>query len=477
MIRIYLDWNIISNLKRPENKEIKDFIDKHKSYFLFPYSPAHFKDLMKSYTPNNKYFEQDLKTLEYLSGKHLIQWEENGTVPLFRTPKEYFEDEKDKDDYYTVDIEKILNDLSVESELGKTLKSLYKLLPAGIVADEENKEIFQQIFPNITPTSNIWDLMKDAGDFMQKLLNNRDFYKDYRRLLEKKGFKIDANSGNWEENEVIEKINTYLVNLGIGADFLQFIESTFKYRDKPVNKYEFFIISYLVLDIIGYKSDKLPKLTDNMRNIYADSEHAFYGAHCDFFIVGDKNLHVKSKVLYSQFNIPTHVLAPNEFIEVITNQIHNFPKGQTNVIEDAFSYIKLENQVEYYPFSSENEAEIYTVKLPVFYFNFFNYAVYANYKNSQGIGLTFKRVFKNYSNFFYYTEVERIVDLITDLFGYEDKEELEKKKKKFIYKTDDTQFTWHFKYGMIILENDSETKQPSITYLISYKDVKNDESF
>jgi len=30
MIRIYLDWNVVSNLKRPENKDLKEFIDKHK---------------------------------------------------------------------------------------------------------------------------------------------------------------------------------------------------------------------------------------------------------------------------------------------------------------------------------------------------------------------------------------------------------------------------------------------------------------
>lgn len=107
MIRIYLDWNVISNLKRPENKELKNFIDKYKDFFLFPYSPAHFKDLMKSFSPDNVHFEKDLETLEYLSGKHLIMWGDNGTEPLFGTPQEYFEGEKDKEDNLQLfDIEK-----------------------------------------------------------------------------------------------------------------------------------------------------------------------------------------------------------------------------------------------------------------------------------------------------------------------------------------------------------------------------------
>ena len=72
MIRIYFrDWNVVSSLKRKEFKDIKEFIDKHKKYLLFPYSPAHFNDLMKSYFPDNALLETDLETLQYLSEKNI----------------------------------------------------------------------------------------------------------------------------------------------------------------------------------------------------------------------------------------------------------------------------------------------------------------------------------------------------------------------------------------------------------------------
>ena len=93
MIRVYLDWNVISSLKKPEFKELKEFIDKHKKYLQFPYSPAHFIDLMKSHSPDNEYFQMDLDTLNYLSDKHLIRWGKEGIEPLFGTPNEYFEGE------------------------------------------------------------------------------------------------------------------------------------------------------------------------------------------------------------------------------------------------------------------------------------------------------------------------------------------------------------------------------------------------
>jgi hypothetical protein len=76
MIRIYFDWNVISNFKKPEFLEIRNFISKHKDYLQFPYSPAHFKDLMKSFSPENEFFNTDLTNLEYLSEKHLLRWDQ-----------------------------------------------------------------------------------------------------------------------------------------------------------------------------------------------------------------------------------------------------------------------------------------------------------------------------------------------------------------------------------------------------------------
>jgi hypothetical protein len=476
MIRIYLDWNVISNLKRPEYKELKDFIDEHKEHFLFPYSPAHFKDLMKSFLPDNDYFEQDIKTLEYLSGEHLIRWEDSGTEFLLGTPLEYLEGEKNKDDYFSFGKKKKFKDLNEVLEnsglgkVGEVIKGLYKIQPSGIEVTDENKEMLQKIFPKITSNSSMWDLMNEIEPFIQNLLFDKDFYKDFRKLIGDKGFKIDPNSGNWSEEEVIDKISLYIKSFGVEMDFIEFVKFTFKYRKKPPNRFEFFTTAYFMLDLIGYKSDKLPKPSDNWQNISTDGEHAFYGAHCDFFIVGDKKLKVKSKVLYNKFNLQTQILAPNEFIEVIEKQLHTFPNSsKTNLIDEAFSFIDLKNSVEVYPFSEENEVDTYAVKLPIFYFNFFNYAVYSNYINQQGVALTFKRVFKNYSKFLYYTEEERIVDLLTNLFGYEDKEELILKKKEFVYEDKDTEFHWYFEGGMIILDKDLDTRRPNLTYLITYK--------
>lgn len=47
MIKIYLDWNIISKLKRKEGEELKNALMKNKNSFVFPFSAAHLRDLRR----------------------------------------------------------------------------------------------------------------------------------------------------------------------------------------------------------------------------------------------------------------------------------------------------------------------------------------------------------------------------------------------------------------------------------------------
>lgn len=137
MIRVYLDWNVVSSFKQVEFKEVKSFIDKYKRYLLFPYTPAHFTDLMKSYSPSNQFFKQDLETLEFLASKHLLRWGNSGIEPLFITPSEYFKDQRDKEDVSELmDMEKVLKYLDESlcelglGEMSGLMKSLLQLHPS-----------------------------------------------------------------------------------------------------------------------------------------------------------------------------------------------------------------------------------------------------------------------------------------------------------------------------------------------------------
>lgn len=475
MIRIYLDWNVVSSLKRPEFQEIWEYIGQHKKYLQFPYSPAHFSDLMKSYSPDNKLFDVDLRTLEFLSEKHLIRWGKEGVEPLFGTPMEYFEGEKDKEDVFSLmDMEKLFEDLNDSNsddglgDIGTLLKTLFQLQPAGIEITEENQDALKKMFPNLKPSSTMWDLMKDVGPFSKKLLQDGDFYKDFRETLRKHGFKLELNSGNWNYEDVIKNIDSFLLGSGANMTYLEYVEASLKQKKEPINQHEYYTTAYLMLDMIGYKTDRLPKPTDNMQNIQIDAEHSFYGAYCDFFVAIDKKLRIKSKVLYNEFNIQTKIIEPKELIIELEKVIDQIFKDR-NFIEEAFSFCNTESLVESFPITEENKIETYAFKLPKFYFNFFSHVIYSNYPEQEGIILTFRKVFKNFSNFIYYTESERLIDSIAECFGYDDKLELETRKREFVYEDKNTIFEWNFDGGMIRLEKEEDTKRPTLIYVISTK--------
>ncbi|MFK7799920.1 MAG: hypothetical protein AB8E82_20875 [Aureispira sp.] len=88
------------------------------------------------------------------------------------------------------------------------------------------------------------------------------------------------------------------------------------------------------------------------------------------------------------------------------------------------------------------------------------------------IVLTFKKVFKNYSEFIYYTESERLIDRIVERFGYDDREGLKYIKEDFVYGDKQVDISWAFDGGVIKLEKDEDTKRPILSYFIALNQTK-----
>lgn len=467
MIRIYLDWDVISKYKKDEFKEIREFILQHKDYLQFPYTPTHFKDLMKSYTPDNACFEQDLQNLDYLSENHYMAWGQNGLEVLFQQVHEYFEYVKQQEDIFSMmDIDNAIsifdnNEIGI-GKIGNLLKTMLKQMPTGIDVNDESRELLQKMFPNLGNNSSMWDLMKGIAPFSKQLLTNGNYYKDLRKSINDKGFKLEQNSGNWIEEQVIKKIDDFLQAQTTKLTFRECVNTCFQHKKEPVNKFEYFTSAYLLLDMIGYKSDALKKPINNMQNIQNDSEHSFYAAHCDYFVVIDKKLAIKAKVLFREFNIPTKVISPSEFIYEIKSKIHVV---KDDFISEVYQFLSAGEYLEFTPKGDDMSADSYAFKLPLFYFNFFNYVILQKYENN-AVAFTFRKVFKNYSSFVYYTESEIVIERINKYFGYDNDEAYKKNKKEFVYGEKPVKFVWKFDGGLIILEKETDTHRPILTYFM-----------
>ncbi len=473
MIRVYFDWNVISNYKKEEFENFREFIIENKSVFQFPFTPAHFNDLMKSYSPDNDLFHQDLENLEYLADNHFFRWNNKKLEILLGSPKDYFDSEKDNQDYLSqLDLDKIYDDLDEGCEdigmgkMGSLLKSMFQAMPTGIEIKDENKEMLKKMFPNLNNNSSMWDLMKDIMPFSQKILQDRDYFKEFRKDIENHGFKLEENAGNWDVNDVIRNIDSFLQKHNPDLTFMEYVNVSFKNRKEPANDYEIYTTAYLLLDMIGYKSDSLPKPTNNMQNITTDAEHSFYSAYCDYFVVMDKKLTVKTKVLFSEFNVSTIVVTPEEFIEDVKHKIHNYT-SETPFLQEAIDFINPENLVESYKKDEETKIDTYAFKLPVFYFDFFNYVIYQRYTEQNAFTLTFRKVFKNFSRFVYITEIEQLIDTVCGFFGHEINQEFIDKKQEFIQgQNPDNTYIWNFDNGTIKLNMETETRKPVLTYVV-----------
>ena len=90
MLKVYLDWNCINNIET-RHPRLYEMIMEYGHLFIFPYSNAHIRDLLVSKDDSNPYYEKDLTTLTDICGKHLLQFENERTEPLFCLPKDYIE--------------------------------------------------------------------------------------------------------------------------------------------------------------------------------------------------------------------------------------------------------------------------------------------------------------------------------------------------------------------------------------------------
>ena len=479
MIRIYLDWNVFSNLKRDSYLELREFLENNSASLLIPYSPAHFTDLMKSYSDDNHLFFKDLETLDKLCKTNLLRWEKDITKGLIATPTKYFERTKgDKLTEQDFNFESLFSELGQIgsdvglSSMGDLLKKIMQLTPTGIEINEENQKLIQKLFPNIKSNSSLWDLIIDMGPTMNKLLNDGTFYKDFRSSIADEGFKLDPNSGQWNEDDVLKNIDDYLKKIGTDLTYFEYVEESLKHNKDGYTYYQFFTTAYLMLDMIGYKQDRLKKPTDNMGNIQADADHAFYAAHCDYFVCGDKILRTKSKILYNEFNLSTKVFKPEEFLTHIKKA--SIPNIKDNLLADITEFINEDNFITYRKDKEVVGIESY-YRLPVFFLNYFNSMVINKIDSDQiNTTITLRRVFNNYSDFIFYTEVDYVFDKVIEVIGYENISELTEVKKQFVYERDFDGIIWELVSGVIHFTKDKNYR-PELTLYLNTNQIKNDD--
>lgn len=449
MKRVYLDWGVVSNLKKPEFAEVKDFLLSRKGDLFFVYSPAHFEDGMRS--NDEEKLLMDIAMLESLVDNHLLAYNIKNTNPYFMSPSEYYRCNKDRDLDRVPDFSDLLSSVENEfPELGSLLKTLLSM-PAPIPKGVQSQQIINMLLPSIPESPSFYDLVQSGVSFVNNMLGDKEYYKSYRNAVRESGFSVGKNAGNWKSNEVIPNISAMMKSNGIDKSFDELVLSGFGDKGK-VDDFTHFIAAYCLLDMIGYRSDKLPKSSNAMNSVNTDAEHAYYAAFCDFFITQDKHLFSKATALYQEFGISTKVISPFDAIAELGETYEN---NLALFLQEELQDENIERE----------EGGIIVYKFSKRYLGIFSHCIFSRIDDCTI--LEFKLDYGNYSHFIYYEEAGIMIDTVIESLGRPNDCEYEKIRQSIVSGNPNASIVWTGEDVKMILKEDQEIHRPELFVMIN----------
>ena len=463
MRRIYLDWGVVSYLKKDEYAELRSLLFSNKARFFFVYSPAHLEDLMKS--KGEPQFDDDIKMLSDLVDDHLLDIDKGVVLPYRVTPKEFCRGYVDHSSKLSKDIDSFLSAIEAASIPGDNTVNLIKAnlnVSFPISPEFRSNELFMRTLPNLPESPTVRDVMESVRQFMCDMVMNPGAYKEYRRTIGDSGFKLDKNAGNWKYDEAVEKINSFMKSQGIEMSFNDYVMQSFHGRKVSAN--EFFTAAYCILDMLGFHSDKLPKATNTMRSVTSDARHAYFAGFCDWFVTADKRLTHKAKALYSHFGVSTRVMTPWEAVSAIQEEI--LPWGQNYIMSFIENEFIAEHIEERHYEENDSDGDFVIYRFSRRFLGVFSHGIHYLYPNGSTT-LQFKLAFDNYSRFLFYDEVGMIVDTIAQYFGKDGISDYGSLRKRFVEGKTDVTISWRMDKGFVCVKNDEERLRPEL-FIVFY---------
>lgn len=427
MKKIYFDWNIINHVE--ENPELLEFILQYQSHFVFVYSPAHFSDLMKSYKENgsNEYFEKDLKRLETICETHLMRYFDK-KLCIHRCPPTEFLEKEGKD--YPIFKDVFKQDFFKDS-LNVDGLDLYGLFRDGLQSVSFGKTIE---IPLIGSFSNGFELLNGFMAFLGKVMTDKELVRTIRAKTTNnvKDAEI-SHINNYNPQEVIGAINTCLARYGSDVDLEELIKKVIIDEHKG-NEQLVFESLYISLDLLCYHSDNR-----GFSNILTDADHAFYGGFCDVLVSDDAKMRLKAEAVYSYFGIHTKIIGKQELLQYLKDEIN----GEMMIEQPLKEVLSDQHIPEEF---NENDVYLKWTTLDHPFWGYFDKLEYRLYLSSG----QFCFAFTNQLRYTYFTEADKLFEIIKEVLR--DTDLIESFEKKYVekYRANDETATFCFVIGAIV---------------------------
>lgn len=448
MIKVYLDWNVMAQMKGGyQNDLLKALSNKDK--FFIPYSTSHIGDILSSHSEDieqKKRIEKDLEFISTITDNLCLSNNGKQVILDKSDPKVLFQQRVDDKDFMTdfsLDtLDGMFSDNESTKGIGKALVSLLKSIPLDgafkdAIENPESGKYLNQMFPELKENPTMEGFFNSFGKMYQNL-NEKEDYKILREVTQKGlGIKRDKIFNDDNPYNLIDKAHN---KLGVSLD---------KYIDNSKNAPEWYnkiSNEYILLDMHGYQEDtvkvKENKRKETFKNTTEDAFHSAFASTSNFYIINDKKSYKKTKQIYERLKINTVVFNPVEFLDYykkylnIEHTAEHFKIAVDIIKTNNFFESKVENGVQR------------TYIFPYFLFDFFNKIIVVQPNDNEKPIILLSKFSPTNGHVTHFMEIRILVKMLNEYFGNDienkgdvlDKEFEEENWTGRIWKLDDIQF-------------------------------------
>lgn len=395
MLKVYLDWNVISHLKDKKNRELREAILRYSKSFIFPYSEAHLHDLRRG-DESHPGYQIDQDVLNEICGTHLLEYDGkiNSAYPYKCDTKEY-------------NIRK--NALLSFFHSGFSEESFSQLIASSGVDYTALMNLLSMIpIPPINilnmSAGNLNDLAHVIFELGGRYAKDKNLSTLIRKYIEENTTESERNRIKYAKVETVFQELDSITIPQIGKSFLKIISDNLPdKRDDSL-----FVAIYLALDAVGFRTDKKRTLI----NKYSDAQHAYYASKCDVLVTNDRKLKEKAQAIYNKFGIKTLIMSGSDLIDYMED-----------IANKEYDLLYFLNHIapKYAKPSREEGDLLYYKQIPYPVLGLFNFCSEVELPNISEKPIVL-RLFLPQNGFVYFTELDRFFNLIEMQLDEEEKE-------------------------------------------------------
>jgi len=311
-MNIYLDLNIFDriekkeNLKEEERKLYSDWEDLILSGKIeVPYSNAHLNDLFRGFQKNPQFIDGHLENIERLTKNLCLcqYWGRNSSTWHFKNIREFFDEKQKEWEFEPTSFDDLFDPEDGIPNIYLPFK--YIPLPKNFKLGYRQDPIFGVMYPKCRVEDNMYSLFEDIFNFQTRLKSDYSLYKSLKVYLIRSINKLNNNP------QLQKAVRQNFKDLPQHLDIFE-LSNLYGPKSKTSDNKNFsrLIETFYKFDLKGYKTD------GNFNNMFDDSLHTFYGAHCEYFVTNDERCKYKAEQTYKKLNIRTVVIKADEIERV-----------------------------------------------------------------------------------------------------------------------------------------------------------------